>query len=325
MINMVFDEKLKERLEKVAFFPGFAAVAGHIFSNVGLSKIIKNPRMGKELGRSFAENAFKKNAPSASYVLPAAAGFAPEFEIGMSHVSEIANEFATGKKYKGLRKYYNVLKGKTPEEISQWQSSPKAKRQNRNIINRLSKEQGFLGGIITKHSPISKALVHKDPAIRRAVVKDLMDIKNRYGLTKNVIPSTIERTEELTRNKSGVREVIPKKRIAPSVISSASIGAMSLIDLPTAAWSGIKKFTTLKSLGNIKPISHTQKKLKDVFLTNRSKKLYEMGQSGKEIKMRGVKRFTDSYLLNPVTSEIKNISYDIGSLNRKYQNTPRLI
>jgi len=315
----------QDQIEKVAFFPGLAAAAGHVLSNVGLKKMIMNPRTGKELGRSFAENAFNKKAPSASYVLPAAAGFAPELEIGMSHISDMASDIATNKKYKGLRKYYDVLKSKTPEEIQQWQSMPKARRQNRNIINRLSKDKGFFGGLVTKHSPISKALTSKNPIVRKSVMNDLIDVKNRYGLTKNIIPSTIDRTKELTESKDGMKNIIPKKRIAPSIISSASIGATALIDPITAGWSGFKKIISSKVLSKSPITSKPQKKLQDVFLNNRSRKLYEMGVSGKEIPMRKTKQFADTYLMNPITAEIKNMSYDIGSLNRKYQNTPKLI
>jgi len=313
---MVYKNIKSKQLIKEAIF-GLSALAGQIGSNAAV-KFGTSGKFGRSLGASYANAALLKRVPKSSYGLAAVSGYAPEFEMGLSSVGNIAKGLASDKKYKPLRRYASVLGKKTGADIMAWQSSPKSKRQNAYMLKRLFKNQNPVVNKMIINSNIGKALINKSPLVRSGIIKDLVHVKDSYGITKNVIPATINRANEILLNRANISKLKPGSKIGPKIVSGLSIAATATFDPISAGWSGFKRFIGSSAFGKTKFVGGIQKKLQNVFVTNRSKRLFNLGNSGREIPFKKTKRALDNYLLNPITSDIKNMSYDLGKLNFKY-------
>lgn len=99
------------------------------------------------------------------------------------------------------------------------------------------------------------------------------------------------------------------------------MGAVTVVDPLTGVINAAKK--ALITPTKIGPLAKAQEWMHSKFLTNPVKKMYNKGAAGEDIKFRGLRRFGDSYLMNPITADVKNFAYDVGRLKHRFTPVPK--
>jgi len=323
-MNQNTKKEFYREMQKSAAIPFLGALVSQVGTNAAVKHVIRNQKAGFKYGQRVIKHSLS-NAPSSrmkSFGLAALGGLAPEFEMGLTAANQKLVNLATNPQYKGTRAYLRLLKDKSPEDIAQIVATPKGERQATYMAKRLQKEWGLGGAknFADKKIPILEQLTSSNPLHRASVARGLIQIKQRSGILSNVLPGAISEAQKAVKSGTPIR--IHHDRVSP-MISAASIGATALIDPGTAAMSGVKRFLSSRLAERNRFTSPIQKQLQKIFVTGRSKKLYQLGVQGKAGistgKLRGLSRAIDDYVLNPITSEIKNTSYDLGRLTHKAQ------
>jgi hypothetical protein len=73
-----------------------------------------------------------------------------------------------------------------------------------------------------------------------------------------------------------------------------------------------------------KVVGPVLKKMNQTFVQNPTKRMFEKGLEGQEIRGRGVRRALDTYVMNPLTADAKNLAYDIGRLAYMHNVLPAI-
>lgn len=322
-------------IEKQAMVPGLAGAVSHVGSNAMVRGVLKNKRLGREYGKHIARHTFdpRKRVGLSSLGLSSIAGVAPEFEMGMTAFNKKIIDFATDPKYKNSRRYLKILNNTSREKAMAAAVTPKGMLQAKNIQSRLTRELGGDGGSpvyqFVKGTPLAKMYASADPRLRAGAVDQIMGLKERSGIATSILPGIIDEVNDIQKRSGGNLPAAIQRKSSPRV-AGASIAATALIDPVTAGWSGVKRFLGSSMGKKIKPVQKTQDWMSNKLVTERVKKLYDQGLSGKRGLttgvMRPVVRSFDEYAMNPVTSEIKNLSYDFGKANynaKKLMNSYR--
>lgn len=157
-------------------------------------------------------------------------------------------------------------------------------------------------------------------AAGREVVLDLEKLWSRNALT-NKLFSGIGRQMESGGYQNVGREI---SRAAAKKINRvgdvAGMAAVTVLDTPTGMVNAGKKL--LMSDNVTGPVKKVKDAINKRFMYDPVKQMHAKGLSGADIKARGVRRFGDAYALNPLTSDVKNLAYDVGRLQRKYMPKP---
>jgi len=308
-------------MEKKAVFPWIPALVGQVGSNA-LVKAMTLGKLGVGFGKQIARSSLLNKSTRWSKAGSVLAGYAPEFGMGFQSFGRLARDISVNPKFKPIRRYGSVLLPKSKAEILKWQQSPKAMRQNAYIQKRLLRMNPTPG----KSNPILdsnvvKALRSNNPQVRMSAASDLLTLQGSSGITKNVIPSIVQESNRLLKPgvaESMKRKIKPGPKLTHSLASLGSVAATATFDPLSAGWSATKMFLGSDIAKRVPMATKIQKKLQDIFVTNRMKHLNMLGETEQKIPFRGVKRVLDTYLLNPVTSDIKNLTYDAARLNTKY-------
>lgn len=156
------------------------------------------------------------------------------------------------------------------------------------------------------------ALARKNPEI----MDDLEKLWKNNELTGKLfsgVGKQVENTEITGKSLPGIAH-----KAIRNAGNIAGNTAVALTDPITGMVNGTKIISSSKAMQKTPQTARLQNYANRKLVTERSDQLLRKGLAGEEIPFRQAKQLADNVLINPLTSNVKNLYYDFGRLGNKH-------